>query len=310
MPEVAFPEEGYSLRLLTPDDQTFIWKMLLAAIYPPDPSWTEERIRSIQQLAGYALAWGEQPGDFGLALLEGSKPVGACWARFHSPDAPGYGFVALDVPELSIALAPEARGRGLGKALLQALLRMAEPRCRAVSLSVRQDNPALHLYEQLGFKHVETIGDSFTMWHEFDTQVSYQLLSIADYADAASLWDGMPGIGLSDADTLENIQKMLDRNPGLSYKAEVGGQLVGTLLTGHDGRRGYLYHLAVEPGFRKRGIGQRMVQLSLTGLGRAGIHKAHIFVYGENVDGIAFWRKTGWVERVELVIMSADTPRE
>jgi ribosomal protein S18 acetylase RimI-like enzyme len=301
---------GYSTRLLAAEDEPLVWQMLQAAIYPPDPQWTESSIRAVPQLAGYADQWGRLPGDFGLALMHHTEPVGACWARFHPADHPGYGYVAPDVPDLSIALLPGVRGMGLGTRLMQALLDLAYPRCRAVSLNVQRANPAVRLYQRLGFVNVDSTDEWLTMWREFSTDYHYSLMTPADYPDAAALWQGMPGIGLSDADSPEAIACFLDRNPGISYVVRQGGALVATLLTGHDSRRGYLYHLAVHPDVRRQGIGQRLVQLALAGLARSGIHKAHLFVYGENQSGIAFWTAAGWKPRVELVIMSADTPRD
>ena len=91
-------------------------------------------------------------------------PVGAAWFRLFEPDRHGYGFVAPDVPELSLAVAPEHRRRGLGRDLLEHALRRAEEAGhRQVSLSVEPDNPALRLYERLGFERVGKSGGSWTL---------------------------------------------------------------------------------------------------------------------------------------------------
>ena len=134
-------------------------------------------------------------------------------------------------------------------------------------------------------------------------------LTMNDYDEVIALWRATPGIGLSDADSREEIAGYLTRNPGLSFVAREDGRLVGAVLCGSDGRRGYLHHLAVRPDARRQGIGQALVESCLDGLRSAGIHKCHIFVYAGNKEGQAFWDRTGWKLRTDLVIMSKDIPR-
>jgi putative acetyltransferase len=129
----------------------------------------------------------------------------------------------------------------------------------------------------------------------------------ADYDDAIALWRRTDGLGLSDADSRENIAMFLARNPGLSLLARRNGTVVGAVLCGHDGRRGYLHHLAVAEEHRKSGIGSALVERSLRALAAVGIHKCHIFVVADNAAGIAFWKRAGWAERVELTMLSAMT---
>jgi ribosomal protein S18 acetylase RimI-like enzyme len=127
----------------------------------------------------------------------------------------------------------------------------------------------------------------------------------ADLHEVLALWRSSEGIGLSpDADSKLELRAFLERNPGLSYVARAGDRLVGAVLCGHDGRRGYLYHLAVAPGARRGGIGRTLVQCSLDELKRLGIHKCHLFVFADNRAGIEFWRKIGWSDRADLKIMS------
>src|SRR5262245_8843319 len=91
-------------------------------------------------------------------------------------------------------------------------------------------------------------------------------MSIADFHAAASLWAVAEGIGLNEPDTLEAIGAYLERNPGLSLVAEVDGAIVAAVLCGHDGRRGYLHHLAVATGCRGQGLGRRLVACCLESL--------------------------------------------
>ncbi|HIC90022.1 MAG TPA: GNAT family N-acetyltransferase, partial [Anaerolineae bacterium] len=96
----------------------------------------------------------------------------------------------------------------------------------------------------------------------------------------------------------------LDRNPGFSFVARDGRLLVGAILCGHDGRRGYIHHLAVYRRHRHKGIGRELVERSLHALKRVGIRKCHIFVFSDNQEAIAFWKHIGWTERIELTMMS------
>jgi len=125
-----------------------------------------------------------------------------------------------------------------------------------------------------------------------------------DYAAARALWEASPGIGLSDADTESATTRFLSRNPGTSFVATDGGHLVGTLLCGHDGRRGYAHHLAVATSHRGRGTARELVRRCLDALAALGIRKCHALVLADNADGLAFWEHVGWTERGELRVVS------
>jgi ribosomal protein S18 acetylase RimI-like enzyme len=129
-------------------------------------------------------------------------------------------------------------------------------------------------------------------------------MDIEDYEAVYHMWGSVEGIGLSDADSKEGIKRFLERNPGLSFVATDGTQIVGAALCGHDGRRGYIHHLAVVNAYRKQGIGKSLVGRCMYALMRIGIAKCHLFVFGDNQEAIKFWNKVGWTERVELMMMS------
>lgn len=135
-------------------------------------------------------------------------------------------------------------------------------------------------------------------------QFSIREMSIQDYDKVYGIWRSTPGIGLSEADSRESIQCFLGRNPGLSFVAYDGNDLVGAVLCGHDGRRGYIHHLVVSPTFRLQNIGSELVSHCLSGLAQMGIQKCHLFVFRENKDGIAFWERLEWIPRDELQMMS------
>jgi N-acetylglutamate synthase len=129
--------------------------------------------------------------------------------------------------------------------------------------------------------------------------------SIESYAEAVSLWKQSEGVTLSDADTEKSLRKYLERNPGMSFIArDDRGVIAGAILCGHDGRRGYIHHLAVHPDSRRRGIGRRLVESCLARLQAAGITKCHIFLVNENKRGLEFWKQIGWTFRADVSIVS------
>lgn len=134
--------------------------------------------------------------------------------------------------------------------------------------------------------------------------IQYREMTIQDYDPVVALWQNSPGIALSEADSKENIAGFLQRNPGLAFVACDGETLVGAVLCGNDGRRGYLYHLAVARAYQRLGIGQALTQKVLASLKAAGIEKCHIFVIADNKEGLRFWQNTGWKKRDDIFLMS------
>ncbi len=124
------------------------------------------------------------------------------------------------------------------------------------------------------------------------------------YEAAFALWQVTPGVGLSSADEPAAIQAYLARNPGTSFVALDQDRLVGTILCGHDGRRGFIHHLAVDQAYRRRGIATQLVARGLAALHTTGIQKCHLFIFGGNQMGVAFWQNNGWELRQDVRIMS------
>jgi ribosomal protein S18 acetylase RimI-like enzyme len=134
-----------------------------AATWRHRPRPPAETVLADLEIARYLCGWGRH-GDSALIAEEDDFPVGAAWYRLFPEDDPGYGFVATDVPELSIGVAADARGRGIGTLLLDALIADARNGgFSALSLSVEPDNPAVRLYERAGFSRVLSNGGSWTM---------------------------------------------------------------------------------------------------------------------------------------------------
>ena len=128
-------------------------------------------------------------------------------------------------------------------------------------------------------------------------------MEIDDFDAVIALWRVSEGVGLNESDTRPQIEAYLARNPRMSFVAHCDGQLVGAVLCGHDGRRGYLHHLAVAREARKRGIGRALVQASLASLKEAAIVKCNIFLFADNHAGEVFWTHTGWRGRTDLRLL-------
>jgi ribosomal protein S18 acetylase RimI-like enzyme len=145
-------------------DVRFLRDMLHHAYY-----WRERQPgEGAGPVALYVKGWG-RPGDTVLIAVDDGFPVGAAWYRLFRRDHPGYGFVDEETPELAIAVVPSRRGRGIGDALINALLERARAeQYPALSLSVEKENePLLAFYEKHGFSRVhEDGGDSVTMRRE------------------------------------------------------------------------------------------------------------------------------------------------
>jgi N-acetylglutamate synthase len=133
--------------------------------------------------------------------------------------------------------------------------------------------------------------------------VSVLPMTEADLTAVLTFWQDMPGVGLNESDTPACLRVFLDRNPGLSLVARHGLQIIGAVLCGHDGRRGYLHHLAVLNEYRKRGLGRSLVDRCLAALASLGILKCNIFLYTDNEPGKRFWTWCGWSERNDLVVL-------
>lgn len=124
----------------------------------------------------------------------------------------------------------------------------------------------------------------------------------ADYGEVHSLWLSCKGMGLNNLDdSKDGIERFLERNPETCFIAEDDGRIIGVIMAGSDGRRGYIYHTAVHPAFRKRGIAKSLVEKTLSALKKIGINKAALVVFERNKDGNNFWQKMGFTVREDLV---------
>lgn len=127
-------------------------------------------------------------------------------------------------------------------------------------------------------------------------------MKISDYEAIYDLWIHTPGMGLNEIDdSREGIDKFLKRNPTTCFVAEEQKKVVGVIMSGHDGRRGFIYHTAVRQEYRNQGIGRALVEATLKTLEKEGIRKAAMVVFDRNETGNVFWEKMGFTERTDLV---------
>lgn len=237
-------------------------------------------------------------------LLIDGRPVGAGKLRHYLNDG-----LRLNGGHIGYCIRPTARGKGYGNIILREMLKKAAekgiPRalvtCRETNFFSRR------VIEYNGGKLERMENDHCLYWIRLAGGSGIREIHIDDHAEIHSLWSNTPGMGLSDADSGPNVKSFLDRNRGLSFCYEEDGKIAGTILCGHDGRRGYVYHVTVAPEYRGRGIGRLLVRRSLEKLREEGIRKCHLFVFQDNEAGNAFWSRTGWTKRQDIYVYSATT---
>ena len=160
----------FEIRPLIPSDQSFLWEMLYQSLYVPEGSAPFEReILNHPDIAKYVSDWGREDDSGFVAVDENDRPVGAIWLRLLKGEEKGFGYVDDKTPELGMAVSPEYRGKGIGTSLLSSLIKSAEDFNEYISLSVAIGNPALRLYQRLGFEIVGKHGNSITMKRKLNT---------------------------------------------------------------------------------------------------------------------------------------------
>ena len=130
--------------------------------------------------------------------------------------------------------------------------------------------------------------------------------TIDDYDAAIELWKKVEGLDIAEGDDRDTIRRFLDQNRGLSRVATVGSTMIGAVLCGHDGRRGYIYHLAVAQDHQNRGVGKRLTDECLQRLKRLGLERVNILVAKDNPRGREFWRRCGWEDLDSAAAMGRD----
>lgn len=128
-----------------------------------------------------------------------------------------------------------------------------------------------------------------------------RVMKAADYEQVYALWKKIRGFGIrSIDDSREGVERFLKRNPNTSIVAEMDGKIVGSILCGHDGRRGCFYHVCVDEAYRRHGIGKSMVVMAMQALKEEHINKVSLIAFTRNDIGNAFWKEIGWTKREDL----------
>ena len=132
--------------------------------------------------------------------------------------------------------------------------------------------------------------------------MNFRLMQISDYDSIYNLWINTPGMGLNSVDdSKEGIEKFLKRNPATCFVAEKDGKIVGVIMAGNDGRRGFIYHMAVLPEFRGKHVAKTLVKNAMAALEKEGITKVALVVFEKNKNGNGFWEKIGFTVRNDLI---------
>lgn len=131
--------------------------------------------------------------------------------------------------------------------------------------------------------------------------ITIRNMTIEDYDGVYKLWMSIKGFAIrSIDDSREGVERFLLRNPDTSVVAAEQGRIIGSILCGHDGRRGCLYHVCVHEDYRMRGIGKKMVVHCMNALEREHISKVSLIAFTKNDIGNAFWKEIGWTRREDL----------
>ncbi len=129
-------------------------------------------------------------------------------------------------------------------------------------------------------------------------------MTVQDYAEVSALWQITSKRALCAEDEELPLKNYLRRNAGISQVAVIDGKIIGTVLAGHDGRRGFIYHMAVLPEYRRMGVAHALAQTAVRKLKEENIRKTHIFCFCDNEIGHSFWKDFGFTERRDIDVFS------
>jgi ribosomal protein S18 acetylase RimI-like enzyme len=245
-----------------------------------------------------------------LQMLETERYFGiCCWQ-----DSSLAGFVLVrDYNHISLLfVAKQYQLQGVAVELCRlAHMRCTEKNPFLAEITVNSSPYAVEIYKRIGYGVAgpEQTEDGITfipMNIRFKSEFDLNEMKIEDYDAIYKLWANTAGISITDVDTKERLGIFLQKNPHLCYVSKKDDRVIGTILCGNDGRRGYIYHCAVDSDFRGHGIGRIMVDLALRQLKELGILKCHLFNFVDNETGKIFWTTLGWKRRDDLLIYSKD----
>ena len=224
-----------------------------------------------------------------------------------------------DVAEVKrMFVEPKYRGRGYSEQLLLALEEAAR-NMEYVALRLEtggRQHAAIGLYEKAGFHRIEPFGIYAGSQQSvcFEKQIASSNvlrdgttiipMATKHVPNVIELWEATEGLILTRTDNTADLDAYFRHNPEMSYVAIRARKVVGAVLCGHDGRRGYLHHLAVAEAVRNHGIGRALVNACLSRLRELGIQQCNLFVIDSHAEGRAFWTNDGWEEWADIRLMS------
>ena len=127
-------------------------------------------------------------------------------------------------------------------------------------------------------------------------------MTICDYDDVYNLWLSCAGMGLNNLDdSKDGIDRFLKRNPDTCFVTEYENKIIGVIMAGNDGRRGYIYHTSVNPKYQNQAIGSKLVNTVINELKNQGVNKVALVVFAKNEKGNAFWENQGFTVREDLI---------
>ena len=267
-----------------------------------DEEFKDVICRWIDVSRGIGLEPGFVPQTVYWLYVEG-RPVGIAKLRRYLSDR-----LRITGGHIGYCIRPSERGKGYGNFLLgEVLKKAAEINIPRALITCDEDNAASRRVIENSGGILERIEDgSCYYWIKLDIDAGIREIHPDDYAEMFALWKNTAGMGIGEADSESRIREFLLNNPGFSFCFKEGNRIIGTSLCGHDYRRGYIYHTAVLPEYRGRGIGRILVKRNLEQLKAAGIEKCHLFVFADNALGNSFWHSAGWTRRSDVCVYSHD----
>lgn len=284
------------LRDATPDDLPFLWEMLATCV-TAEPKWTADQARSTPTVAVYLEGWG-RPGDVGFVAIEGDEPagepIGAAWYRTFTLEQPAYGFVDETIPELAVSCVAGARGRGVGRSLVEALLAHAhEAGIERLSLSVDPTNRgARWLYDDLGFVPLgpNVAEESSTMvartrpapTHPHPTVRAVAPGQLGADLMARSAW----GDVIASAGLVHRTEELF------AFVAEDDGEPLGLVTWRRDGNDVEL--VGLESWADGRGVGTALLAAVRRAAADLACTRVWLITNNDSTAAIRFYQRRGW----------------
>lgn len=278
-----------------------------------DAAAVSELIRTTLQITNSR----DYPPEIINALIERETPdhilQRASWTHFYVAEADseiiGSGAIGpywdrQDESSLfTIFVRPDCQGKGVGKAIVETLER--DPfALRAKRIEIPASITGLPFYLKMGYSYKNGIAepDEERLYRlEKSRKTIIRVMNTEDYDRVYALWMSCKNMGFNNLDdSRQGIEKYLKRNPSTCFVAEQDDSIVGVILAGHDGRRGFIHHMAVAEHFRRQGIAADLLDQALAALKEEGINKAALLVFNRNEAGNAFWERQGFTARDDV----------